>query len=166
MTKPARSIRHDGWTEERKAAFVAALEHGGTIAAAAASVGMSRRSAYRLRARPDGAAIAAAWDNSSPPPTRDEFFAIIDRADDRDYVATAAHDGVWLRRQLRAEMRRARRRAWAAARRAKSREKPGRHAQVCDLHPAPTAKNPVVVRKCVTLAPHAARPALRVDVNA
>jgi len=58
---PTRA-RHDGWTPARQRAFVAALVQTANVAEAAAAVGMSRHSAYRLRARPDAAGFAAAWD--------------------------------------------------------------------------------------------------------
>ncbi len=137
---PARRTRHDGWTEDRKAALVAALERGGTIAAIAASVGMSRRSVYRLRLRADGAAVAAAWPKAELIP-HDFFFDIIDRGLDREQAAFEGYTNVKLLRELRAELRRERRRAWAAVRRAKAGEKAGRRAQVGDLHPvAPVTK--------------------------
>lgn len=63
MTNPPRT-RHDGWTAERQALFVAALRIGGSITRAAAAVGMSRKSAYALRGRPSGARFAAAWDRA------------------------------------------------------------------------------------------------------
>jgi hypothetical protein len=57
---PAR-VRHDGWTIERQRAFIAALAEGLHVGAAAARAGMSRKSAYALRARPGGETFAAAW---------------------------------------------------------------------------------------------------------
>lgn len=54
--------RHDGWTPDRQASFVRALGISRSVAAAAAAVGLSRASAYRLRARPDANNFAAAWD--------------------------------------------------------------------------------------------------------
>lgn len=58
MPKP----RHDGWTPVRRAAFVAMLRRTGSVGEAAAHAGMSRASAYRLRARADGADFALDWD--------------------------------------------------------------------------------------------------------
>jgi hypothetical protein len=58
---PVRA-RKDGWTPERQAAFIAALALTRCIRTAAARAGLSRESAYRLRARPDAASFAAAWD--------------------------------------------------------------------------------------------------------
>lgn len=59
---PSASTRHDGWTPERQRNFIAALERIGMVAAAARSVGMSRKSAYALlkRAGP-GSGFAGAW---------------------------------------------------------------------------------------------------------
>lgn len=54
--------RHDGWTTERQRAFLEQLADRGSVRAAALAVGMSTTSAYRLRARPEGRAFAAAWD--------------------------------------------------------------------------------------------------------
>jgi len=59
---PAEDERHDGWTVERQAAFLRALATTHNVAAAARSVGMSRQSAYRLRARLRGQPFDMAWD--------------------------------------------------------------------------------------------------------
>ncbi len=61
-------IRRDGWTPERQLRFLDALAGGRSIAKAAASTGMSRESAYRLRERRDGALFAALWDRVLAPP--------------------------------------------------------------------------------------------------
>lgn len=53
---------HNGWTAERQRAFVETLAETGCVREAAAAAGMSARSAYRLRARPDGVDFARAWD--------------------------------------------------------------------------------------------------------
>lgn len=58
---PTRA-RHDGWTPERQRGFVDRLAAGCSPAAAAQQVGMSRQTAYALRARPGAAAFRAAWD--------------------------------------------------------------------------------------------------------
>jgi hypothetical protein len=58
---PVRS-RRDGWTPERQRAFIAALAASQCIHRAAAAAGMSRESAYRLRARAGAESFAAAWD--------------------------------------------------------------------------------------------------------
>jgi hypothetical protein len=47
---PAR-VQPGGWTPQRQVAFIAALARTGVVRAAAASVGMSTRSAYQLRTR-------------------------------------------------------------------------------------------------------------------
>ena len=44
-------IRRDGWTAERQLRFLDALARTRSVTRAAASVGMSRESAYRLRGR-------------------------------------------------------------------------------------------------------------------
>ena len=47
----ARRVRHDGWTDAKRAAFLDALGHSGALKEAAALVGMSRMSVWRLRVR-------------------------------------------------------------------------------------------------------------------
>lgn len=54
--------RHDGWTPDRQAAFLRELAATHNVAAAARAVGMSRQSAYKLRARMRGEPFDAAWD--------------------------------------------------------------------------------------------------------
>ena len=58
---PLRS-RRDGWSEVRQCAFLAQLYLTGSATAAAKAVGMSRASAYRLRARKEAESFAFAWD--------------------------------------------------------------------------------------------------------
>ena len=55
------AIRHDGWTPQRQAAFLRALGDTHNVAAAARMVGMSRQSAYALRARLKGEPFDKAW---------------------------------------------------------------------------------------------------------
>lgn len=55
-----RVTRRDGWTELRRAGFLECLSAIADVKHACAFVGMSRQSAYRLRARDPG--FAAAWD--------------------------------------------------------------------------------------------------------
>ena len=52
------------WTVPKVHAFLAALAQSGQVAAAARSVGMSRQSAYALRARLDGPQFRAAFDGA------------------------------------------------------------------------------------------------------
>ena len=69
---PVRA-RKDGWTPHLQRAFIAALRRTRSISKAARAVGMSRESAYRLRARPGAESFAAAWDSAMatrPPPAR------------------------------------------------------------------------------------------------
>jgi hypothetical protein len=64
-TRPPPStakIRRDGWTADRQIGFLMMLLETGRVAEAAAAVGLSRESAYRLRARPGGGLFAALWD--------------------------------------------------------------------------------------------------------
>ena len=66
----ARKTRRDGWTADRQIAFLAALASTRSVATAAASAGISRESAYRLRRRPEGALFAALWDKAMCPASR------------------------------------------------------------------------------------------------
>lgn len=59
---PMQRIRHDGWIPERQRRFVAGLAVTGSVEAAARMVGISRKSAYALRKRPDAQDFATAWD--------------------------------------------------------------------------------------------------------
>lgn len=59
---PLRS-RRDGWSETRQALFLAELYLTGSVRRAAQRVGMSRNSAYRLRARDEADSFARAWDS-------------------------------------------------------------------------------------------------------
>jgi len=60
---PARpGARHDGWTSAKQAAFLRALAETHSVAGAARSVGMTRQSAYKLRARLQGQPFDLAWD--------------------------------------------------------------------------------------------------------
>ena len=58
---PVRA-RRDGWDAERQGRFIGYLAETGSVAQAAARVGRSRESAYRLRRRVDAAGFAMAWD--------------------------------------------------------------------------------------------------------
>ena len=61
---PIARLRHDGWTQDKQVTFIVALRRTHNVSRAAAAAGMSRESAYRLRARPSGAEFAAAWDHA------------------------------------------------------------------------------------------------------
>lgn len=61
---PRRNGRADGWSSDRQHCFVWALAALPSVAAAARGVGMSARSAYRLRAAPGAEGFAAAWDDA------------------------------------------------------------------------------------------------------
>jgi hypothetical protein len=58
------TIRRDGWTPERKRIFLETLAELGSVSDAARAADMSRKSAYRLRHRPEGQAFAMAWDGA------------------------------------------------------------------------------------------------------
>lgn len=60
--------RRDGWSAERQCEFLAQLYFTGSVRDAARTVGMSRASAYRLRARHGAQDFARAWDHVLTPP--------------------------------------------------------------------------------------------------
>jgi hypothetical protein len=66
---PVRT-RRDGWTIERQADFLGMLAETGSVIGACEAVGMSRKSAYRLRALPGAESFAAAWDAALGAPVR------------------------------------------------------------------------------------------------
>jgi hypothetical protein len=57
---PVRS-RRDGWTPHRQYLFILALARGCSATKAAALLGMTRKTAYELRAKAGGEGFAAAW---------------------------------------------------------------------------------------------------------
>ena len=54
--------RHDGWTPEKQHRFIEALAESGCVTEACGAVGMSPKSAYRLRTRADASIFRQAWD--------------------------------------------------------------------------------------------------------
>ena len=62
--------RQDGWTAARQAHFLGLLAETGSVVAACRAVGMSRKSAYLLRARSEAESFAAAWDAALGGPKR------------------------------------------------------------------------------------------------
>ena len=66
---PTRT-RRDGWTVERQADFLGLLAETGSVIGACEAVGMSRKSAYRLRTLPGAGSFAAAWDAALGMPVR------------------------------------------------------------------------------------------------
>ncbi|HEY6815897.1 MAG TPA: hypothetical protein VI168_10195 [Croceibacterium sp.] len=56
---PAPTVRHDGWTPERRVQFLDRLAQDGNVLAACALVGLSREAAYQLRRREP--LFARAW---------------------------------------------------------------------------------------------------------
>jgi hypothetical protein len=66
---PTRT-RRDGWTVQRQADFIGMLAETRSVIGACEAVGMSRKSAYRLRALPGAESFAAAWDAALGGPVR------------------------------------------------------------------------------------------------
>ena len=62
--------RHDGWTVQKQTDFLGYLAETGSVMGACEAVGMSRNSAYKLRARPNAESFAAAWDAALGAPVR------------------------------------------------------------------------------------------------
>ena len=58
------ATRHDGWTPARQWGFLQALGDLGSVKLAAASVGLTAQSAYRLRRHPAADDFRVAWDAS------------------------------------------------------------------------------------------------------
>ena len=78
--------RADGWTEERQRGFIRALVQDASVTRAAAAVGMSRKSAYRLAARKHARSFVRAWRVAQQlaqplPPQREDLWGlhIVDR---------------------------------------------------------------------------------------
>jgi hypothetical protein len=59
--------RRDGWTVKRQAVFLQILSRTRSVSKAARAVGMSRESAYRLRARDPNGLFAVSWARVFPP---------------------------------------------------------------------------------------------------
>lgn len=64
FTPAATRVRHDGWTAERQRTFIAALAETGCVSEACGEVGITPRSAYRLREHPAASGFRAAWDHA------------------------------------------------------------------------------------------------------
>lgn len=58
------SDRHDGWTADRQLCFLETLAETGCISDAATAAGMTARSAYRFRLKPEAENFLHAWDNA------------------------------------------------------------------------------------------------------
>lgn len=82
-SRSRRNIRRDGWTAERQLRFLDALASTRSVVKAAASVGMSRESAYRLRNRAGGALFAVLWDRALEVPAGVPEVHIADLPDGR-----------------------------------------------------------------------------------
>jgi hypothetical protein len=62
---PRLRKRSSGWTDERQRAFIAALAKCGSVSAAAKSVGLTARGAYRLLDAEGADDFARAWDQAA-----------------------------------------------------------------------------------------------------
>ena len=70
MTSDSPPTRRDGWTVWRQADFLGMLAETGSVIGACEAVGISRKSAYRLRGLPGAESFAAAWDAALGLPVR------------------------------------------------------------------------------------------------
>jgi hypothetical protein len=77
---PFQRARRAGWTPERQRQFIAALARLGCVAQAAAAVGISARSAHKLRERPGAESFAAAWDAALEDGLDERRAALFERA--------------------------------------------------------------------------------------
>ena len=85
----SRPVRSDGWTMERRRLFLAALANGLSVAAACASVGMSREAAYKARRRDTG--FAHRWALAQTSARRAARKAFLDRLPDDLRTRLAQH---------------------------------------------------------------------------
>ena len=72
--------RHDGWTVARQAHFLHILAVTRSVTSAARSVGMSRESAHRLRARDPSGLFAAMWARCFAPTSTPRSAAEVDES--------------------------------------------------------------------------------------
>lgn len=72
--------RHDGWLPDKQHEFIDALAETACVDEACAHVGMSRKSAYALRRRPEAQAFRMAWDTALDYGMRRLADAVIGRA--------------------------------------------------------------------------------------
>ncbi len=61
---PRQRQRRNGWTDQRQREFISALAKCGSVSAAAKSIGMTSRSAYRLLDADGADEFARAWDEA------------------------------------------------------------------------------------------------------
>ena len=88
-----KPCRRDGWTADRQLGFLDILARTNSVSAAAASVGMSRESAYRLRRRPEAALFRAAWDRAMRPRRVTLTRAEVDQSHRRVIALACAAEG-------------------------------------------------------------------------
>ncbi|WP_108810991.1 hypothetical protein [Sphingorhabdus sp. Alg231-15] len=80
LPEPTLRPQHNGWTKAKMRAFLEALAASGSVTAAAATVYMSRDSAYKLRARLAGTPFDLAWEAALENAIRQVTHEAIDRA--------------------------------------------------------------------------------------
>ena len=94
--------RADGWTAERQRLFIRTLSETACVADACDAVAMSRRSAYRLRARPDAFGFADAWDQAlrlgAQPRFKQQRVAATARREDLAALGKVVEEGISIQR--------------------------------------------------------------------
>jgi len=80
LNSPTEARSGERWTPPKMAAFLRTLAATHSVSAAARSVGMSRQSAYRLRARVKGEPFDLAWDEAFTHSYQNLPYAALDRA--------------------------------------------------------------------------------------
>ena len=78
--KPARAAAHNSWTRTKMTTFLRELAASQSVSQAAAAVGLSRQSAYKLRDRLVGTPFALGWEVALEAGITQLAHAMLDRA--------------------------------------------------------------------------------------
>jgi hypothetical protein len=97
--------RIDGWTPERQRMFCEVLAECGLVREAAAAVGMTAQTAYRLRRRAGGKGFALAWDAALQLARQRLVDLALERAVDGSLETTYDGDGKILRQRRKQDVR-------------------------------------------------------------
>jgi YD repeat-containing protein len=97
--------RIDGWTPERQRGFCEVLAECGLVREAAAAVGMTAQTAYRLRRRAQGNGFALAWDAALQLARQRLVDLALERAVDGSLETTYDGDGKIVRQRRKQDVR-------------------------------------------------------------
>jgi hypothetical protein len=97
--------RIDGWTPERQRIFCEVLAECGLVREAAATVGMTAQTAYRLRRRAEGKGFALAWDAALQLARQRLMNVALERALDGSLETTYDSDGQIVRQRRKQDVR-------------------------------------------------------------